>query len=159
MFSEFARFFSQSITVLYNNVVYLYSSSIFMFAPISKAYDADAAHDLSLDRDYLIRPFEKVKLVFNEKIVIPVNFAAFLCTRSLINLCGCLRVGLVDAPYSGQLSAIFIADSEEVAFKKDQRVAQLVILPTVQLPVIVSPEALLPSLNRGQNCLGSTGKF
>lgn len=174
VFFEFAKYFHlptfevshkageilPSIELLYNNVVYLFNSSIFMSTPISKTYVSDASYDLTLQHDYLIRPFEKVKLMFNETIVIPLNYAGFLCARSSINLHGCLRIGLIDASFNGQLSAVFVADSEKVSFNKGERVGQVVIFPIAnQLPVIVSPKSLLPSVFRGQNCFGSTGKF
>lgn len=151
---------SQSQKLLYNNIVYLYNSSVFMSVPISKSYISDAAFDLTLEQDYLIKPLEKVKLLFVEKIVIPLDHAGFLCARSSINSFGCLRIGLIDATFNGQLSAVFIADQQEVSFKKGQRVAQLVIFPIAsQLPVVVSAKSLLPSLFRGKNCFGSTGQF
>lgn len=172
VFFEFAKFFSfptfivnhdpnhikDSQNLLYNNVVYLFSSTIYMSTSVTKAYPSDAAFDLTLADDYCIKPSQKVKLLFREKIVIPINFAGLICARSSINQVGCLRVGVVDATFNGQLSAIFIADGEELSFKKNQRIAQLIIFPIAsQLPVIIS--ANLPNLLRGQNSYGSTGQF
>lgn len=173
VFFEFAKFFSlptfevshetdkisHCIELLHNNVAYLFNSSIFMSSPISKAYVSDAAYDLTLQRNYSIRPYQKVKLAFNERIVIPLNYAGFLCARSSINVHGSLRIGLIDAAYNGQLFAVFVADSDEVVFSKGERVAQLVIFPVANLPVTVSSESLLPSLFRGKNCFGSSGQF
>lgn len=123
----------QSLQSMYNNVVYLFSSSIFMSEPISKPYPSDTAYDLTLSHDILALPKEKVKLVFNEIIVIPVNYAGLLCARSSLNLLGCLRIGLIDTTYNGRLTAVFIADDQEVRLKQGQRVAQLVIFPTASL--------------------------
>lgn len=175
VFYEFSKFFGlptffvshqdnehieQSIRLLYNNALYLYNSSLFMTTEISKPYSSDAGYDLTLKQDLLVTPYEKVKLIFNERIVIPVNYAGILCGRSSLNLYGCLRVGVIDATYNGELSAIFVADGEEVSLKQGQRIAQLVIFPIAsKLPVTVTNVSQLPALQRGQNCFGSSGQF
>lgn len=170
VFHEFAKYFklptffvdhsniSDSLNILHNNVTYLFNSTIYMSRSLEKSYPSDAAYDLTLSSDYTILPHKKATLCFNERIVIPINYAGFLCARSSINILGALRIGLIDATFNGQLSAVFKADDAVVGFQKDQRVAQLVIFPIGnRLPTVVS--SLLPSLLRGEGSFGSTGQF
>lgn len=130
----------------------------------SRATDGAAGLDLyaCIENDVVINPLETVK--------IPTGIAIDLCDK---NLCGlvfarsglsvnngiCLAngVGVIDSDYKGEvIVALHNNGSEPYAIKKNQRIAQLLIMPIIY-PIIKEVKSISSS-KRGCGGFGSTGK-
>lgn len=122
--------------------------------------ELDAGFDLTV-QDYTRCPAGKAtKLIFAEKIIIPAGYWAQLLPRSSTNLIGSIRSGVIDAEYTGPLTAVFTAD-EDLTLVPMQKIAQVVIQKCESAEIIALDEQ--EYLEKSEKCArgilgsGSTG--
>lgn len=119
----------------------------------------DAGIPLKMRHEQHCKKGEKTELLFDKTIGIPLGYLGQILARSSTskNL-GTIRTGVIDATFTGQLSAIFVAD-EDLTLCKGQHVAQLVVLPKHDFRGLqVDDESILPIVGRGKSGWGSTSE-
>ena len=126
------------------------------------AKPGDAGADLVTRIDVTIKPGERVLVPTGISLALPKGYVALVHPRSgLANKHGISLVntpGTVDAAYRGEVACILINHdlTNEVSFKKGDRIAQLVIQKVEEADFIEVEE--LPGSDRGSGGFGSTGK-
>ena len=126
------------------------------------AKPGDAGADLVTRIDVTIKPGERVLVPTGISLALPKGYVALVHPRSgLANKHGISLVntpGTVDAAYRGEVACILINHdlTNEVSFKKGDRIAQLVIQKVEEADFIEVEE--LPGSDRGAGGFGSTGK-
>ncbi|MGL6339818.1 MAG: dUTP diphosphatase [Waterburya sp.] len=127
----------------------------------SIATPLSAGFDLYSDIDY--------ELTFNEahlfptgiSIALPANTVGMVCPRSGLAANQLITVlnapGIIDADYTGEIKVLLINHSKYLSYKikKGDRIAQLVIAPTIR--AVFEEVDALPPTNRGDGGFGSTG--
>ena len=99
----------------------------------SYAKPGDAGADLTTRVDVVIKPGERVLVPTGISIALPKGYVALVHPRSGLAIKHGISLvntpGTVDAAYRGELQCILINldPTNEVAFKKGDRIAQLVI--------------------------------
>jgi len=128
----------------------------------SYAKPGDAGADLTTRIDVTIKPGERVLVPTGISIALPKGYVALVHPRSGLAIKHGITLvntpGTVDAAYRGELQCILINldPSNEVTFKKGDRIAQLVI-QEVEEAEFIEVESL-PGSDRGSGGFGSTGK-
>ena len=126
------------------------------------AKPGDAGADLVTRIDVTIKPGERVLVPTGISLALPKGYVALVHPRSgLANKHGISLVntpGTVDAAYRGEVACILINHdlTNEVSFKKGDRIAQLVIQKVEEADFMEVEE--LPGSDRGAGGFGSTGK-
>lgn len=126
------------------------------------AKGGDAGADIVSAVDITLAPGERALVPTGISIALPDGYVALVHPRSGLAIKhGVTMVnapGTVDAGYRGELKLILINHdpSESVAFKRGDRVAQLVIQQVERAEFIEVQE--LPGSGRGTDGFGSTGR-
>ena len=100
-----------------------------------KEHRWDAGFDLrSNNEDFIIKPYEKIKVYTGCKIQIPVRHMGLITPRSGLGskyrLGLANTVGVIDSEYRGEIIVNIVNDgAEDLEIKKYSRFAQLVIVP------------------------------
>ena len=130
-------------------------------ATLPKAKTEHAAGlDLTANVDCGIRPGEWAVVSTGLKVAIPKGCAGLILPRSGMALNEGVTVlnapGLIDPDYRGEVGVCLINHSEHrCEIEAGQRIAQLVIVPTVP---VVPTKANLDPTERGEGGWGSTGR-
>lgn len=128
----------------------------------SYAKPGDAGADLTTRIDFTLKPGERLLVPTGISIALPKGFVALVHPRSGLAMKHGVSLvntpGTVDAAYRGELACILINHdlTNEVSFKKGDRIAQLVI-QSVEEAEFIEVDAL-PGSDRGAGGFGSTGK-
>lgn len=124
-----------------------------------KATEGSAAFDLAacIDDDYWLPPNETVKVSAGVKLELPKDTAAFLLPRSGLGSTGLVLgnlVGLIDTDYTNGIKLVLWNRTDEpILIKSGMRVAQLMLMPVVQVQYTLEDE-IPDSVRDG---FGSTG--
>lgn len=91
-------------------------------------------------------------------VEIPEGCVGFIKSKSGLNVKhGLTADGVIDAHYTGSIAVkLYNHTSDEYKFKAGDKIAQLVIMPCVLLPMELVDS--LEETDRGSNGFGSTGK-
>ena len=122
-----------------------------------RAHPTDSGADLfALERTVLL-PHSLVKVRTGIAVELPENTSGIIWGKSSIESKGIKAMaGLVDAPYRGELLVcMYNLNETEFVFEAGQKVAQLVVFPT--LYPTFEEVAKLSDTSRGQGGFGSTG--
>ena len=128
----------------------------------SYAKPGDAGADLTTRIDFTLKPGERLLVPTGIAIALPKGYVALVHPRSGLAIKNGISLvntpGTVDAAYRGELACILINHdlTNEVTFKKGDRIAQLVI-QKVEEGDFVEVDSL-PGSDRGSGGFGSTGK-
>lgn len=128
----------------------------------SYAKPGDAGADLTTRIDFTLKPGERLLVPTGIAIALPKGYVALVHPRSGLAIKSGISLvntpGTVDAAYRGELACILINHdlTNEVTFKKGDRIAQLVI-QKVEEGDFVEVDSL-PGSDRGSGGFGSTGK-
>ena len=126
------------------------------------AKPGDAGADLVTRIDVTIKPGERVLVPTGISLALPKGYVALVHPRSGLAIKHGISLvntpGTVDAAYRGEVACILINHdlTNEVSFKKGDRIAQLVIQKVEEAEFIEVAE--LPGSDRGAGGFGSTGK-
>ena len=123
-----------------------------------KATEGSAAYDLRAPINATVMPGGRLVLDLNLSAAIPEGYALQLSSRSGLASQGLWTLaGVIDSDYRGSIKAILF-NSNSSAFKiaKGQRITQAFLFRTYE--VDWQEVGQLPSTNRGDGGLGSTGK-
>ena len=126
------------------------------------AKPGDAGADLVTRIDVTIKPGERVLVPTGISLALPKGYVALVHPRSGLAIKYGISLvntpGTVDAAYRGEVACILINHdlTNEVSFKKGDRIAQLVIQKVEEADFIEVEE--LPGSDRGAGGFGSTGK-
>jgi dUTP pyrophosphatase len=126
------------------------------------AKPGDAGADLVTRIDVTIKPGERVLVPTGISLALPKGYVALVHPRSGLAIKHGISLvntpGTVDAAYRGEVACILINHdlTNEVSFKKGDRIAQLVIQKVEEADFIEVEE--LPGSDRGAGGFGSTGK-
>lgn len=126
------------------------------------AKPGDAGADLVTRIDVTIKPGERVLVPTGISLALPKGYVALVHPRSGLAIKHGISLvntpGTVDAAYRGEVACILINHdlTNEVTFKKGDRIAQLVI-QEVEEAEFIEVESL-PGSDRGAGGFGSTGK-
>ena len=118
--------------------------------------------DLVTRIDVTIKPGERVLVPTGISLALPKGYVALVHPRSGLAIKHGISLvntpGTVDAAYRGEVACILINHdlTNEVSFKKGDRIAQLVIQKVEEADFIEVEE--LPGSDRGAGGFGSTGK-
>lgn len=117
-----------------------------------------AGLDLYADADVLVSSGASVMLGTGIAVEIPSDHVGLVCIRSSLGKAGVSltnSVGVIDSDYRGEVM-LSLAATTGYYIRKGQRVAQLVIMPVVQVEM-VEVDAL-STTDRGADGFGSTGR-
>lgn len=125
------------------------------------AYPGDAGLDLRSAVDIDLQPFERALIPTGIALAIPRGYAGFVLPRSgsaikqglsLVN-----APGLIDSSYRGEIKviAINLDPKEPLAIRRNDRIAQLVVLETPVVTLAKVDE--LEDSQRGAGGFGSSG--
>jgi dUTP pyrophosphatase len=126
------------------------------------AKPGDAGADLVTRIDITIKPGERVLVPTGISLALPKGYVALVHPRSGLAIKHGISLvntpGTVDAAYRGEVACILINHdlTNEVSFKKGDRIAQLVIQAVEEAEFIEVDS--LPGSDRGSGGFGSTGK-
>jgi len=126
------------------------------------AKGGDAGADICTRVDVALAPGERALVPTGLAIALPVGYAAFVHPRSGLAIKHGVSMvntpGTIDAAYRGELQMILINHDrhESIAFRKGDRIAQLVI-QKVERAEFIEVESL-PGTERGDGGFGSTGQ-
>lgn len=129
--------------------------------------NADAGYDLRYKQTHVMENTFKVitqdvaVLKTGVHISIPVGYVGLIKGRSSFNIKGVKSVGgVIDSGYTGEikvaLQAAYIKGVEPHKIQHGDKIAQLVIVPILTLPV--EKVDSLKQTERGDNGFGSTGR-
>lgn len=120
-----------------------------------------AGFDIHANEKVVLEPDHHTLVSTGLSFEIPVGYVGLLFPRSgnavkkRINLINC--VGVIDSDYRGELKAPLNNDNKEtVEFEKGDRIAQMIIMPFVQ--VEFQEKTDLTDTERGSGGFGSSGK-
>ena len=128
----------------------------------SYAKPGDAGADLTTRIDFTLKPGERLLVPTGISIALPKGYVALVHPRSGLAIKNGISLvntpGTVDAAYRGELACILINHdlTNEVTFKKGDRIAQLVIQKVEEADFVEVDS--LPGSDRGSGGFGSTGK-
>jgi len=128
----------------------------------SYAKPGDAGADLTTRIDFTLKPGERFLVPTGIAIALPKGYVALVHPRSGLAIKNGISLvntpGTVDAAYRGELACILINHdlTNEVTFKKGDRIAQLVIQKVEEADFVEVDS--LPGSDRGSGGFGSTGK-
>lgn len=127
-----------------------------------RAHAGDAGVDLYARTEVALAPGERALVPTGVAVALPPGVVGLLHPRSGLALrqgVGMVNApGTVDAGYRGELQVVLINHDpkEPVTLQRGDRVAQLVVQPVEQLPVVEVDE--LDGGSRGQRGFGSSGR-
>lgn len=134
-------------------------------APIRK-HPSDAGLDLTCSRYISIYPGQKAQIPTNIRVAIPEGHFGLIIPRSSTMFVKGLHIlpGLIDSGYRGEIMIVALnpappGPARNVHIGEGERLAQLIVLPKVEIEVIKVAESKLPSGERGTDGFGSTGGF
>lgn len=115
----------------------------------------------ALEQVYILKPLERVLISTGLKLAIPAGYEGQVRSRSGLALQHGIMVlnspGTIDSDYRGEIKILLINLGEkEFAIEPGQRIAQLVIVPTIHATFNSVSE--LPDTVRGSGGFGSTGR-
>ena len=122
-------------------------------------YFGDAACDLYALRDVTLKTGERVQIETGIAMEIPYGNVGLIWDKSGLSHKSGLKTlgGVIDAGYRGEIKIGMInLGSEPYAFKKGQKVAQMIIQKREE--VVIEEVSELPESERGTGGFGSTGK-
>ena len=124
------------------------------------AHDGDAALDLSVTEDVVLRPNEYRMVSSGVAVAIPRGFVGLVVPRSGWGRRGLVfknTVGVIDSCYRGEIQLpLWNNNSDEwLRIKSGDRVAQLLIVPIAQVQVVQVQS--LDETERGTDGFGSSG--
>jgi dUTP pyrophosphatase len=127
----------------------------------SRGTESSAGLDLYADADVLVTSGASVMLGTGIAIEIPRDHVGLVCIRSSVGKAGVAlanSVGVIDSDYRGELKLCltYTAGSGGHYIRKGQAIAQIVIMPVLQVE-LVEVDAL-STTERGDGGFGSTGK-
>lgn len=121
-----------------------------------------AGHDLyaCLEESVVVKPNETVKIPTGFALEIPNGYVGLIFARSGLatkkGIAPANKVGVCDSDYRGEyVVALKNSGSEEVVINSGDRIAQLVVMPV--LDVKFSEVEALSETGRGEGGFGSTG--
>lgn len=123
-----------------------------------RAHPTDSGADLFAVERTLLPPRAVTHVHTGVAVELPENTSGIIWGKSSVESKGVKAMaGLVDAPYRGELIVcMYNLNDTEFVFEKDQKVAQLVVLPTLYPDFEEAEE--LSGTARGSGGFGSTGK-
>ena len=122
-----------------------------------RAHPTDSGADLFALERTVLPAHTVVKVRTGIAVELPENTSGIIWGKSSVESKGIKAMaGLVDAPYRGELLVcMYNLNDTDFVFEAGQKVAQLVVLPTLY-PVFVEAEELSGTA-RGSGGFGSTG--
>ncbi len=122
-----------------------------------RAHPTDSGADLFALERTVLPPHTVVKVRTGVAVELPENTSGIIWGKSSVESKGIKAMaGLVDAPYRGELLVcMYNLNDTEFVFEAGQKVAQLVVLPTLYPAFIEAQE--LSDTSRGSGGFGSTG--
>lgn len=124
-----------------------------------KAHAGDLGYDLFSNHDVLIIPGDTTLIPTGIAIQFPDGYGGFIKDRSSVATKNKLFTvaGVIDNGYVGEIKiAMHNATGTHAVIKKGDKIAQLVLIPTVDFP-IEEVRDLVSSDKRGEGGFGSTG--
>lgn len=123
-----------------------------------RAHPTDAGADLFALQRTVLPPHAITQVHTGIAIELPADTAGIIWGKSSVESKGIKAMaGLIDASYRGELIiCLYNLNEKEFVFEAGQKVAQLVVLPTL-FPSFTQVEELSDTA-RGQGGFGSTGK-
>lgn len=124
----------------------------------SRAHPTDSGADLFALEHTILPPHAVTNVHTGIAVELPEGTSGIIWGKSSVESKGIKAMaGLVDAPYRGELIVcMFNLNDTEFIFEKGQKVAQLVVLPTLY-PNFEEAEELSDT-TRGMGGFGSTGR-
>ncbi|MBV9453938.1 MAG: dUTP diphosphatase [Rubrobacter sp.] len=129
-----------------------------------RAYAGDAGYDLTAAEEVVLAPGGRVAVGTGIAVAIPDGYAGLILPRSgLATRFGISLVnapGLVDSGYRGELKIPLINHDREDAFevKVGMRIAQLVLIRTVEARFVAVERLGESADGRGEEGFGSSGE-
>ena len=122
-----------------------------------RAHNNDSGADLFTVKDVTILPQTSVKIPTGICIALPDKTSGLIWGKSSLESQGLkVMAGLIDVGYRGEvLVCMFNLTPKPIELKKDQKIAQLVVVPTYYPGF--TPTDDLPDTTRGEGGFGSTG--
>ena len=123
-----------------------------------RAHPTDSGADLFALEKTVLPPHAVTYVHTGIAVELPENTSGIIWGKSSVESKGIKAMaGLVDAPYRGELIVcMFNLNDTEFVFEAGQKVAQLVVLPTLY-PAFTEVKELSDT-TRGEGGFGSTGK-
>lgn len=123
-----------------------------------RAHSTDSGADLFALEKTVLPPHAVTYVHTGIAVELPENTSGIIWGKSSVESKGIKAMaGLVDAPYRGELIVcMFNLNDTEFVFEAGQKVAQLVVLPTLY-PAFTEVKELSDT-TRGEGGFGSTGK-
>ncbi len=128
-----------------------------------RATEGSAGIDLCacIDEDITINPGDIVKVPTGIAVSVPESFVSLLFARSGLSVKHGIglanSVGVIDSDYRGEVIVALINNGKEpYTVTKNERIAQLCVMPVAVLPIEVCHS--LDDTQRGEGGFGSTGK-
>ena len=123
-----------------------------------RAHATDSGADLFALNRTVLPPHTVTNVHTGICIELPDSTSGIIWGKSSVESKGIKAMaGLVDAPYRGELIVcMYNLNDTEYVFEAGQKVAQLVVLPTLYPAFELAPE--LTDTSRGSGGFGSTGK-
>lgn len=126
--------------------------------PPQKAHAGDLGYDLFADEDTSVSPGETRIVSTGVAIQFPEGYGGFIKDRSSIATQKRLHTvaGVIDNGYTGEIRIAILNNSiSSRPIGRGEKIAQLVLVPTVDFPVEIV-DNLVSSDERGENGFGST---
>lgn len=126
----------------------------------TKAHSGDLGYDLFSIEDVLIIPGETKLISTGIAIQFPDGYGGFIKDRSSVATKKHLFTvaGVIDNGYTGEIKIALHNPMEDYAnVKKGEKIAQLVLIPTVDF-LVEEVDELVSSDSRGQGGFGSTNE-
>ncbi len=123
----------------------------------NRAHSTDSGADLFAVERTVLPPHAITNVHTGVAVELPENTSGIIWGKSSVESKGIKAMaGLVDAPYRGELIVcMYNLNDTEFVFEQGQKVAQLVVLPTLYPPFEEAAE--LTDTTRGTGGFGSTG--
>ncbi len=121
------------------------------------AHPGDVGMDVYSLEDYVLKPGERKNFVNGFSAELPDGYGAFVMDKGRIGNLGIKTLGgVIDAGYRGEYNVDLINLSDtDFEIKKDDKIAQIVILPVGRAEIEEVEE--LSESSRGNGRFGSTG--
>jgi dUTP pyrophosphatase len=122
-------------------------------------YEGDAGYDLAISDPTTLEPNKLTRVPCGIRIALPDGVSTLVVPRSSSVTQGILVFStLIDSGYRGPLFVFcYNLSSEYIHLNAGMRIAQLLPVPNIPMPIQEVEEELLPSSHRGNNGFGSTG--
>ena len=127
---------------------------------LSKKHKNDAGWDIHSEIDTIIYPSNSVVVKTGLKIAVPIDNVGLVKPRSGTSFGSDIETGagVIDSDYRGEVMVKLYNHSSDNEFRihKDDRIAQILIIPVDTRDYITSSE--IDKTDRGKDGFGSTGK-